>query len=127
MIERDISGHNRGFIFGTHTFRILRDLTGINSIEEVFERLVNKKTVEGTEVEVSNQIDHIGFICTFLFACAKHYNQSNKIPIDFEEVNVSDWVDELGLADSMKLVFELIKTYSLKNLKAPVTGLVEQQ
>jgi len=127
MIEREIDGHKRGFIFGTHTFRILRDLTGINSIEEVFERLVNKKVVDGEEIEVSNQIDHIGFLCTFLYACAKHYNQSNKIPLDFEEVNVSDWVDDMGLADSMKLVLELIQTYSLKNLRAPVTGLVEQQ
>lgn len=114
-----IGEEDRGFSFGTHTFRIIREVSKVDSIEEVFEKLTNEKK----ELSLTN---HIDFICTFLFCCARHYNESQGKEIDFKIVNVSDWMDELGLGESMKLVLELIKVYTEKNLKASAMGQLEQ-
>jgi len=109
----------RGFLFGTHTFRIIREVSGVDSIEEVFSRLINEKK----EHSLTDQIE---FIATFFFCCARHYNESNNKPIDFNVAAISDWMDEYGLTESMKVVTELIKVYTEKNLKASAMGRPEQ-
>jgi len=114
-----IDGIERGFFFGTHTFRIIREVSGVDSIEDVFKKLVNEK-------KEYSLVEQITFISTFLYSCARHYNESNSIAVDFNEANVSDWMDELGLTESMKLVTELVKVYKTKNLKAPAMGHLKQ-
>lgn len=125
MSEREISGRKRYFQFGTYTFKIIRQQTGVDTVEEVFNRLANKKKNEsGEEVKILSQIDHIDYLSQFLFSCAKHAALALKEEIDFTELDVSDWMDEIGYDSAMRLVTELIEAYAdvEKNHKAPVMG-----
>src|SRR6187401_2780438 len=108
MIEFEIEGKTRGFKFGTYTFNIINKLVGTKTTEEVFEKLK-----EGT----------VEFTAAFYLACAQHYCMSKKVPIDFEEVDVIDWLDELGFERTQNITTDLLKIYTTKNLSAPVTGL----
>jgi hypothetical protein len=110
-MEFEVLGKQRGFKLGTYTFKLINQLAGTKTIEEVFDRMKN------------NDID---FNLTFYFCCAKHYAMSNKQTIDFQEVDVSDWLDELGQQKMSEITTELFKVYLLKNLKAPETGQVLQ-
>lgn len=130
MSEREISGKVRHFQFGTYTFKIIRQQTGVQFMEDVFFNLANKKkigTENGKDVfgpPIMSQIDHIDYLCQFLFSCAKHAALSLKEEIDFNEVDVSDWMDIIGYESAMSLVTELIESYaeSEKNHKAPAMG-----
>jgi hypothetical protein len=114
VIEIKVDDKTIGFKFGTYTFKIIRELTGIETIEEVFKKLT-----------VSNNAE---FIVSFVQACAIHYAKEKKQEHDFSELEVAGWIDEMGLVASRLMITELIKAYTAKNLPAPVTGqLAEQQ
>jgi hypothetical protein len=105
-MEFEIDGITRGFKFGTYTFKIINKLADTKTVDEVF-----KKLSEGEE----------DFASTFYFACARHWAMFNKNEVDFEEVHVAEWVEELG-ADRMKTITkELIDVFIAKNLQAPET------
>jgi len=110
-MEFEVFGKTRGFKLGTYTFKLINQASGTKTIEEVFERM----KAGGTD-----------FASTFYFCCAKHYAMSNKAPIDFEEVDVADWLDELGLEKVGEITTELFQVYTSKNVKAPATGQVLQ-
>ena len=110
-MEFEVFGTKRGFKLGTYTFKLINQVTGTKTIEEVFDRM------KAGEYE---------FALSFYFCCAKHYAMSNKIPIDFEEVHVADWIEELGAQKMGELTAELFKVYLIKNLPAPATGQVLQ-
>lgn len=107
MIEFEIEGKTRGFKFGTYTFNLINKLAGTKTTEEVFERLK-----EGS----------VEFTASFYMACATHYAMSKKLEIDFQEVDVIDWLDELGFDRTQSITTDLLKIYTAKNLKAPETG-----
>lgn len=112
MTEFEIEGHKRGFKLGTYTFKLINKETGTKNIQDVLARL--------------QQTDDQDFRCSFYFCCAKHYALSNKQEIDFEEVDVADWMDEIGADRMLEMTNELFKTY-VKNLTAPATGQVAPQ
>lgn len=124
MIQREISGVVRSFYFGTYTFKIIRQNTGIQFIEDVFNHLANKKKVDDKFEPVMSQLEHIDFLAQFIFACAKHAAMSLKKEVDFNEIDVADWMDVLGYESAMALVLELINSYAdaEKNHQAPVMG-----
>lgn len=128
MVEIQVNGVTRGFRFGTQTLRVIREVTGIETIEEIFEGLMNNSKNQGVDkVRVRSQIDHIFFINDFLFSCAKDYARVNKQDSNFTKEDVSDWLDTIGLAEAMNVVGKLIKGYTEKNAKAPdTTGLSVQ-
>ena len=133
MIQREISGIVRHFYFGTTTFKIIRQNTGLQYIEEVFTHLSNKKKV-GEEIiggktidknePVMSQLEHIDFLAEFIFACAKAAAITLKNEVDFNEADAAYWMDVLGYEDAMTLVLELINSYADvgKNHQAPVMG-----
>lgn len=111
-MEFEVFGKQRGFKLGTYTFKLINQLTGTKTVEEVINKL--KENDEG-------------FTCSFYFCCAKHYALSNKQEIDFQEVDVADWLDELGIERVMEITTELFKVYVSKNQTAPTMGQVAQQ
>lgn len=118
MIEVEINGVTRGFKFGTYTFKLINELSGDKSIEDVFELLSNS--------EKHSMTDRINFLRTFYFACAQHYTLSKKQKVDFDEIEVSDWIDEMGIEKTSDIMAQLLKVYTdknTKNVKAPETGL----
>ena len=110
-MEFEVFGKTRGFKLGTYTFKLINQEAGTKTIEEVFERMKSGAT---------------DFASTFYFCCAKHYAMSKKQAIDFEEVDVADWLDELGLDKTAQITTELFKVYTSKNAEAPETGQVLQ-
>jgi hypothetical protein len=108
VIEKEIQGKTVGFKFGTYTFKVIRQLTGIEVMEDVFRKLTVNNNVE--------------FLVSFLQACAIHYAKEKGQNSEITEEQVCDWMDEIGLADSRMMIMELIKAFTVKNLKAPVTA-----
>lgn len=112
IIEIEVFGETKGFKFGTYTFKVIRELTGIDTIEEVF-----------TSLTASNSLE---FLSSFVHACAIHYAREKKIE-EPSELDVSNWMDEIGLTKSRDIVTALIKAFTTKNLNAPVTAGLEAQ
>lgn len=111
MIEFQANGQTRGFKFGTYTFKLINELAGTKTIEDVFEGMKD---------------GNVDFVAKFYYACAKHYAMAKKTPVDFEEVDVCDWIDEMGAEEAGRITQELMKTYTSKNVKAPEAGQVLQ-
>lgn len=123
MIEKTLDGKIRAFIFSTRTFVFIRELTGVDDIDEVFQRLVNrKKKVDGedvsfTEVPIVSHIAHVDFLVKVLLSCAKTASERQKEPIDFDESDIYAWYDEMGVEESFNLINNLTLSYVSKNLK----------
>lgn len=107
MEEFEVFGQTRGLKLGTYTFKLINELAGTKTIQDVMERFT-----QGDD----------GFNCSFYFCCAKHWAMSKKKEIDFAEVDVIDWLDELGQEKVKEITNSLFKVYVEKNLKAPETG-----
>ena len=107
MTEFQIGDKLRGFKFGTYTFNIINKLTGTKTTEEVFERL---------------QQGSSEFTAAFYNACAQHWTLARKEEIDFTELDVVDWLDELGGDETSRLTTELVNTYISKKVTAPKAG-----
>ena len=112
-MEFEVFGKKRGFKLGTYTFKLINEVTGTKTIQDVFDRF--KENDEG-------------YTCSFYYCCAKHYSLSNKQQVDFTEVDVADWLDELGPDKVREITTELFKVYLSKNQIAPQeTGQTTQQ
>lgn len=96
--EVEINGVKRGFKFGTYQLSIVCDIENC-SLTEISARL--KKANLTTVLNV-------------LFAAAKSYCKSNKLPDDFDVVDVADWIDELGLDKGMELINKGLKAEDVK-------------
>lgn len=110
-MQFEVFGKTRGFKLGTYTFKLINQATGTKTVEEVFERF-----------KENNQ----EFALAFYYCCAKHHALSNKQEIDFEEVDVADWIDDIGFDKLREMTTDLFKVYISKNLQAPVTGPQQQ-
>ncbi len=108
MTEFEIAGKRRGFKLGTYTFKLINKQTGTKTVQEVFDRM------KGQDQD---------FVSAFYFCCAQHWAMSNKEQVDFQEVDVCDWLDDLGLDKVYEITQELFKVYVSKNPAAPTTGL----
>lgn len=104
MIEREINGVTRKFKFGTYTLKIIGQDTGEKVLNKVFDRLIS---------------GDYPFILSFCWACAKHASiELGESPVP-SEMEVSNWMDDLGVDQTDKLLAELIDAYKAKNLTAP--------
>lgn len=122
MIEVEVHGKTRGFIFGTYTLKIIRQETGVLTVEELWDKLFpNPEEGKGTSIE------YLDFLTKFYYSCAKHYAISKKIEVDFTDAEVSDWLDDIGKDKALEVFAKLVNTYVEKNLKAPQTVGQEQQ
>jgi hypothetical protein len=106
-MEFEVFGKQRGFKLGTYTFKLINQATGTKTVEEVFARL--------------NEKDE-SYTLSFYFCCAKHHELSNKKPVDFEEIDVADWLDELGAEKVKEITTELFKVYLKKKHDSPSDG-----
>lgn len=102
--EFDIDGVTRGFRVGTYTIKLIGDDTGVKDILTIFNRV--------SEGDMS-------MLYSFCFAAAKHYCHFKKQKIDFQESDVYDWVDNLGIETVNGYLMELIQQYAPKNSHPP--------
>lgn len=117
-------GKERGFKFGTYTARLIEEKSGMKfsdflskmigkTIDEEIEGDIVTKTIESPDLECQSK---------FYFCCALHYAKSKKIEVDFDQIEVDDWRDELGTEKVSEISIELFNQYSSKNLNPPMTG-----
>lgn len=107
IFEIQIGGTKRGFKFGTLSMGIACQKENCTLGE-----LITK--IEG-ECQPMTVI-HI------IYGGAVSYAKSKKLPVDFDESDVSDWIDQLGFEISMKLLKAGLEVYEPKNSPAPETG-----
>jgi hypothetical protein len=112
MIEREIKGVKRSFEFGTHTFRVIAQDTGMTAMQDIFDRI--------------GKVD-VPFWVSVFFATAKTACWLDKTKVDFTEDDVYLWVDEISINELESILAQLIDAYKTKNIKAPTTGLAENQ
>lgn len=102
--EIEVSGIKRGFKFGTYAM-------GIACKED------NCDIVELTR-RMEDPGNHILSVLNFLYGAAVAFCKSKKIEVDFTPVEVSEWFDEVGLGEGMRLLREGMHS---PNEKAPET------
>jgi hypothetical protein len=107
MIEFEINGVKRGFKLGPYTFKLINQVSDTKTIDDVLKKMKDESQ---------------DFAFILYFCCAKHWAMINKLPIDFEEVHVAEWIEELGSDRMKEITEELFKTFMAKNVKAPMTG-----
>jgi|SRR6187549_3111411 len=116
-----VNGVDRGFKFGTYTARLIEEKSGDKLslfLEKMSGKTVEKDEHGGVEVippDLESQ-------SKFYFCCALHWAKSNKISVDFDQVDVDDWRDELGVDKVSDLTADLFNQYSLKNALPPMAG-----
>jgi hypothetical protein len=86
--EIEVSGRKRGFKFGTYQLSIVCELEKC-SLSELSNKL---------------RAANLSTVLNVLYAGAVSYCKSNKIDIDFEVVDVADWMDEIGLDQGMQII-----------------------
>lgn len=99
-VEFEIDGKQRGFRFGTFAIKVISGLTGISDVHEIFRRIQNQD---------------LDVLLKFYYGCAVHFAEHKKQEVNFNEADVSDWCDELGLDKVNEMTLKLIKTYNEKN------------
>lgn len=128
MIEREILGKKRGFIFGMRSIRTIGKLTGCEFVEDILIGVGNLRINGKDNVRIRSQMDHLDFICKFLYGCARHYAESQRQEVDFSADDVFDWMDEMGPTGYAEVTRGLVLTYmdQQKKAMAPMTGQTSQ-
>lgn len=103
--EFELGGKTRGFRFGTYSTRLIEEQTGVSDLQTIMDRLKEQ---------------NIKMLSAFFFSCARHYSHSvSKQPVDYDEVDVNDWLDELGPAKAADAMLALFHQYLPKNSEPP--------
>lgn len=139
MTTEEINGVKRSFLLGTKTFVYIHELTGVSKIDEVFERLVNKRKKKNLTIEnfdpsnvfedepIECEIKHLDFVSKVFFCLAKTGAEVSGSPVDFTEAITSYWIDVIGYKKATDIVNNCIESFNgvnEKNALAPrISGL----
>jgi hypothetical protein len=107
--EVEIHGVKRGFKFGTYALSITCDLEKC-TLSEIGDKL--KKASLSTALHL-------------LYGAAVSYCKTNKSTVDFEVTDIGDWMDEIGLAEGLRIIGEGLSTTKIeapKKASAPEEG-----
>lgn len=107
IFELKIGDKVRGFKFGTYSMSITCQKENCTLGELI--------------LKISGEVQPLTVIHV-IYGGAVAYCKSKKLPIDFDESDISDWLDELGFEVGMKLLREGLEVYEPKNSVAPATG-----
>lgn len=92
----EASGRKRGFRFGTYQMGKAAACDKCDIIEML-------KRIDAPGSNIST-------VLNFLYAAAVTYCEGNKEEVDFTVIDVSDWLDEVGLTKGMELIREGLAT-----------------
>jgi hypothetical protein len=98
IVDFEINGKKRGFKFGTLAVRMIMELRGLNSINDLI-------------IRMSNAAD-IPFTLDILYCAAKSWCMAKKVEIDFTQEDVADWMDEIGLDEATSIINKAFTQYS---------------
>lgn len=103
--EIEIGGVKRGFKFGTYAMGVACKEEGCDMVE-----LTRRMDDAG---------NNILSVLNFLYGAAVAFSKSKKQEVDFTASDVSDWFDEVGLGEGMKILREGMKSPNGKALETP--------
>ena len=104
IFELKIGEKTRGFKFGTYSMSITCQKENCTLGELI--------------AKVSGDVQPLT-VLHVIYGGAVAYAKSKKQTVDFDESDVSDWLDELGFDVAMKLLREGLEVYEPKNSAAP--------
>ncbi len=93
--EIQVGEVKRGFKFGTYSMAVTCKEEKC-SVTELGKRLMNPE-------------DNLETLLNFLYGAAVAYQKSKRLEVDFTPVDVSDWLDEMGLDKAMEIINEGLK------------------
>jgi hypothetical protein len=105
-VEFEIGGKKRGWRFGPYSLKFISKTTGVSNMKELFKRLAE---------------EDIEMMLAFYYACAVTYSHHKGEKEDYNEVDVSEWVEEIGFDKVNEYTQILLKQYVPKNLNPPET------
>lgn len=113
-IVKDIAGVKRGFKFGMLASGYFCESEGI-TLKQMTERLSDPTP---------------NTLVNCFFSAAKAYNKYKKVAIDFDTDEVALWIDEVGIEEMSKILYEAMATYKEpetegdkeKKVIAPIEG-----
>lgn len=103
-VEFEAGGKLRGWRFGTYSIKIISERTGVKDIAEIFRLMAEQD---------------LTIILAFYYACAVTYAHHKGQEVDFKEVDVSEWVEEIGFEKANEYSLRLTSQYLPKNLNPP--------
>jgi hypothetical protein len=109
VAEFEVDGVKRGFKHGTWARAV--------ACEEMAKRKNTKYSVDDLDKDIGlygGEVDLTALMC-FYYGCAVHYCESKKAIVDFSPVDVSDWLDELGLDKVTEITGSIFKQHEPKN------------
>lgn len=105
--EFNIDDKKVGFRFGTYSLSISMKKNQCSSLGEFFEKVLSQD---------------LQALLDLFYGAAVHYASHKKIVVDFNDSDVSDWIDEIGFDKSTEMMMDMIKQYNPKNSQPPATG-----
>src|SRR5688572_1402738 len=103
IFELQIGGKTRGFKFGTYSMSITCQKENC-TLGELILKLDDAQPLTVLHV---------------IYGAAVAFAKSKKQTVDFDESDVSDWLDELGFETGMKLLRAGLEVYEPKNSSPP--------
>lgn len=103
MITKEINGKTIGFCFNFYAFGIVEEQLD-KPLDEVLSILANPKKPK------------VKIISAFFYAGAVNYCEMNDILVDFKINDVGGWLEEIGIAESMKILTDALSVVKPKNL-----------
>jgi hypothetical protein len=110
----------RGFKFGTYAFKVACEKDGsilsdlLKKIGIPYQKGVDS---EGKPLMVRDGVNLTSLLNVF-YGAAVHFTESKKQEANFELVDVSDWIDELGYDRVNEMLGEGLTQYAPKNSKS---------
>ena len=117
IIEFKVGDVDRGFKFGTYAFAIASKEEGC-SLSELFKRIgiPYEVTLEDKTTETRrDEVNIMTLLNVFYGAAVQYAEQQTKTKPNFTVADVSDWIDELGLAKTQEILMEGLGQYQPKN------------
>lgn len=102
MIEKKVGDKTYGFLFNFYAFGIVEELLNL-PLDDVLSLISDKKKPK------------LKLIITILYAGAVNYKESKGEDVTFKVNDVGDWVEDIGLTDSMLILREALKVFTPKN------------
>lgn len=123
IFEFEAGGKKRGFKFGTYALSVACKKEDC-SVDVLFRRCgIPYKDEDG---EYKRDPVDLGAFINLWYGAACHYAKSKGQEVDFQDVDVSDWMDELGQEKVTEMLIEAITPYQPKNSTSPTTEVGEK-
>lgn len=108
IFEFKIGDRDRGFKFGTYALKVSTELEKC-SLSDLMLKFSSEDELRNVSIST---------LLNIFYGAAVHYAKSKKQEIDFNDADVSDWIDELGYDEATKMLTEGFQQYSPKNSKS---------